>query len=832
MTDAEIQEALDAARHMIEHGVPVFIAEPHTDASGTWQPTDGHNGTGYFLPRRWQHTEPDPDVVDRWQPGQALCALTGCGLDLLDLDPHKGGELGDVARPRSYGRASTPSGGTHDWIAGLGQRSRDGVLPGVDVKSGDPDGAGRGFAFLPPTVKRSKVDGQIHPYRWIDLPDLDVLDLLGVDDSGDELASLLHRSGSDARLIASWDGEAYEDLDPGHQRWAQQHAESMIDWWRTHLDGVEDWPEGETDSRGRGWEALSRDLAWALALLAVCPWTPTDEAEAERLYYDLLPEALAQDPRCQGKWSPGLLDKASDEPVDSPPWHTGFTPIAVARPANRPTVIIDSTAEANEWLRDEVGKQGTPLAGMFLRGNRLVHTPKIGEEGYRPMTSGVRDFDGPAQIRDLETAGLKSRVQTRYNLVKVGRGGNTSRVMFPVDAAASITAAPDETPNLRPLRLVTHTPIMRPDGTVLAHPGYDSSLGAVFLPDGGIRVPEVPEVPSDEDVAKARELLLRMLADFPFNTVHDRANYLALLLTPLIREMVGPPYQLVAINAHQRGSGKSLLAWIARTLHGGVIRGDVPGTTEEYRKQITSILAGTTGPVVQFDNVTKLRATQLDALLTSAVWTDRMLGETREISVPNDRVWCATGNNIQLGGDLPRRVLWVTIDPRQPDPENRTGFAIDNLEGWVNEHRSELIAALLTLVRFWVVQGRPLVPARRSDSYADWLQLCESVLSVCGVPGQVGHSETVQSTETGEEEEWSELLERLEDMFGTRPWTAAEAVRGLDPDSLPADMKPGARSLGKWLAVREGRWAGGRCARMDYKKGNLKHWRIESRETN
>lgn len=823
--------ALDAARHLIDHGVPVFIAEPDTDTDGNWQPHGGHGGTGYWLPHGWQRTTPDPDVLDQWQPGKALCAVTGHTIDLLDRDTHKGGNLNDTAKPTSYGSVATPSGGTHDWIAALGRRSKDGVLPGVDVKSGEPGGAGRGFAFLPPTVKLSKVDRTARPYKWTTPPDLSRLVLIGDDGTGDDLRQLLDRSGDEARLIASWDGDDYASLDADKRRWADEHVASMLRWWETHLDGVADWPEGQTDDRGRGWEALTRDCAWALALLACTPWTGLDEDRAAQEYERLLPDALAVDPKCRGKWTDALLAKAAMEPVDSPPWDTGFTPVAVDRQRNRPVVTLASPAEAFEWLRREAGRPGTQLAGLFRRGGSLVHTPRIGEEGYEPLTDGAGDDDGPAQVRDLDAHGLKARIQNRYRLIRQTRSG-TTRIMFPFEAAVGLTAAADEVGDLRLLRRVTHTPAMRGDGTVLDRPGYDDATATLYIPPRGFSALPVPERPTQHEVAEARDLLALMLADFPFNTTHDRANYLALLLTPLIREMLPPPYKLVAINAHQRGSGKSLLAWIARTLHGGVMRGDVPSTGEEFRKQITGVLTSTTGAVVQFDNVTELRSSKLDALLTSSTWSDRVLGESRDATMANDRVWVATGNNIILGGDMPRRVLWVTIDPNDPRPEQRTNFRIPNLEGWVIDHRPELLAALLTLVRAWVVAGRPEGRGGRmgTDSYSAWTQACDGILTLTEIEGVVGHQETVRATESDEDAEWGALLAALHERFGAKPWKASDAAAVLEFDELPTGMKPGAKSLGRWLARREGRWSGGRAAVVDRWHGHNRVWRIKTRE--
>ncbi len=168
-TEVEQLRALAIAQDWIRQGIPVFIAPP-----------DPMNKVGFRLPEAWQTSTPRLEVLDDWRPGWALCAVMGHGLDLLDVDDRNGGAAsrdGLVAAglwPRAVGVASTPSGGGHYFVASMGVRSRDGVLPGLDVKAG-VDGLGHGFAFIAPTVRVSKVTGELVAYRWTTEPDLGAL---------------------------------------------------------------------------------------------------------------------------------------------------------------------------------------------------------------------------------------------------------------------------------------------------------------------------------------------------------------------------------------------------------------------------------------------------------------------------------------------------------------------------------------------------------------------------------------------------------------------------------------------------------------------------------
>lgn len=816
--ETELTAALSSARHLASSGVRLFLCRPAEGAGGDWDPSGGTGGTGYWLPEGWQTgARADVRVVDRWQPGMALCAVMGDVVDGVDVDPRSGGDLSRLPMPKSWGRAVTPSGGTHDLVATLGVHSRDGILPGVDFKAG-VGGEGCGFLFLAPTQKVDKRTGEVGRYEWAVAPQLDEL-VLG-DDSGEALRGLVV-----SRTRVDYDGPGYsgpgwDELSAGQRAWAEQEVEALVGYWAGLLEEALRLPEGGRDGSGRGWEALCRDWAWVAARVASASWTGIDGVDAHMMYIDALPSEMAE--LYSEKWDRALLARASASAAMPPPWDG----LDVVR--DRESVDASNSEVFAEWLWNNLGMEGTPLAGMFRKGMEVVHTPRMGEDGYRVLSRGERDQDGPAQVHTASHEMVAHQVRLGYRVTKMVRSrGTREPVLPPQDAVRVICANPTTLPNLRELRGVTHTPMMRADGSVLDVPGYDPMTGRLFLPEVGLAVPAVPEEPSRVELGRARDLVLSVLQDFPFNTEHDKANYLALMLTPLMREMVPPPYKMGLINAHQPSSGKSLLAWVLRELHGGVLRGDIPEDAE-LAKQITSVLASTTAPVVQFDNVKRLSSSRLDALLTTDTWTDRVLGASRDVTMRNDRLWVATGNNISLGGDLVRRALWVTIDPNDPHPEERTDFAITNLQGFVQEHRGALLSGLLTMLRAWTCAGRPTGPRVGEDSYSRWIEACRGVLDVAGVAGVVGHGDTKVAAETDDGEDWGQFLRKLWDQFGDSKFTAKQAGEIADiEDCAPTGMNTSARSVGMWLANRVGQWSGDLTVRAAGHDGaDVKLWQL------
>jgi hypothetical protein len=513
-------------------------------------------------------------------------------------------------------------------------------------------------------------------------------------------------------------------------------------------------------------------------------------------------------------------------------------------------VSVANPLRAARGLAKEIGTH--ELSGIMQRGYGVVFCPLLGEDGYAEPKNKT-DSDGPAQVVPVDQYRLADRLSTKYTPYKIGEDSQGNKVrkecLFPVDAARTVLNTIDAAPNLRMLRGVTHTPIPRADGSLLIEPGFDELTGILYLPT--VKVRRVPVRPTTRDRREAVRLLRSLVAEFSWVGEHDEANYLGLMLTPLLRLLCPSPYKLGAIMAHQSGSGKSLLAEVLRLVHGGVFRSSIPKDEAEMRKAITSILYRTTAPVVQFDNVAgKLKSPILDGLLTSRNYSDRILGSSDEVDMVNDRLWCLTGNNLRISGDLARRTLWVSIDPKVPAPQNRTGFALD-LPTYVAEKRGEILRALLILIVAWRNSGLS-IELRSSDSYAKWSATVRGILDYAGVPGEFDHVDSTQAAIDEEDSEWEEFLSALHARFGSRAWLVRELVDsligdnfsgrvngskdaiGIPAESLPAElalkaarMEDIGKSLGRWLLNREGQFAGAYTVR-NVKSTNLgKTWKIE-----
>lgn len=884
------QDAIRIAHNLADMGVPIFAAHRNSLTSD------------FLYPNGWQHTKPGQvshNWIDRWRPGMALCMVTGVVFDVIDVDPRNGGDEQTLPLFVGCGRAATPSAGTHILIPRT-HLAKGKPARGIDLQAGADDGTGRGFIFLAPTVRVSRHgpnEGREVAYRWEYEPTLPGVD--AEDDPGfATLIELCEAQRAPRRTglrpppmgVPGDDEDAFYD---SATTWTRAEAGKVV---AAQLKAVADAKAGEVNNvLGGAARVLGRFVAGGFL----------DESHAAEMLLDALGAGGVHSDAwnvAHGKsWTAatcigaGLANGAQEpwtveapavqtQPVDSRTMSPAQEPATVARvtetapveagaalpgnPSSRakglsgtvPPLLVESSATMAYWLQNALGAGS--LSGFFLKSGQVVHTPRIDEIGYVAPREGKDDDNGPAQIQAVSAGNLAAKIQYAHRCYKLEavkgedgkKTGETREVdaLFPQQAAQRAVDAPEAMGMLRPLRGLTHTPMVRADGSILAEPGYDAASGYLFLPGQGVKVPAVPEAPTVQEVSRAVGLLHEMVAGFPFESGDDRANYFGLLLTPLLRLVTPPSYKMFGIGAHQPGSGKTLLADCATILHGGVLRSEMPEDEPEMRKQITSILSTTSAPIVHVDNVTGvLKSPTLAGLLTaSQPLQDRELGSSRMIETVNDRVWVVTGNNLSLGGDLVRRTIIITIDPNMPSPETRS-FEIADLKGWVKEHRNELLWSLLVLIRHWVASGRPAPARAQSDSFAAWESTVGGILHAAGVPGSFDTESGKRAAAGGDDDGLAGVLERIWARRGAAPWSVVEILNDTQSmdigdfvsgsrdwlpsvvlDKLARSEASGRKTFGYWCRNRLGRWVTGSdghsyVIREAGKDNMASYWKIE-----
>lgn len=416
-------------------------------------------------------------------------------------------------------------------------------------------------------------------------------------------------------------------------------------------------------------------------------------------------------------------------------------------------------------------------------------------------------------------------VQVTARTVTKAEGAQGTTYTFAWPDPNTMSATISRADRFARLDRLAHAPFVRPDGSIVTEPGYDEATRTILMPDPAFEGMDVPVEPTPEQIAAARELLLtEWLGDFPVDTDADRANMLALVLTPAIRGMM-PRAPMAVVDGLQMGVGKNLLADSVLTVYTGRPAQPMNFVSEpdELRKQITSAFR-TGAEFFVFDEAPVLEGAALAQALTAETWQDRILGVSTMANFPNRVTWVSLGNNVQVKGDITRRVYRIALRPKYANPQDREASSFRHpgqsgldLLSWTAEHRKELMTAILTLVRSWFAIGQPY-PKRGVSfgSFEVWERMLGGILEAAEVPDFLGNLKIWRSESDFDSQYWINHLTWLRDQFAERPFKTSdvkEKAITAGTDFYPSPPKlddPTEKTYGKSLGEAYGRIRGRR----------------------
>lgn len=345
------------------------------------------------------------------------------------------------------------------------------------------------------------------------------------------------------------------------------------------------------------------------------------------------------------------------------------------------------------------------------------------------------------------------------------------------------------------LRRVTRTPFFDEDRLV-SRPGYDRATNTYLVE--GVDV-SVPDRPTKNQVTAAAKLLRdEWLGDFVFATEQDKTRAIGLLLTIILRDSTGLVPMFV-LTAPTPGAGKGMLGNLISLVARGIPRGEnhLPDSDEETRKAITSaVWEGK--DVLSFDEVSTLEGKSLAMTITAETYEDRILGLSKSISIPNRVTLIALGNGIQVRGDMTRRVVPIRLEPDRPDYHQRDDFRHDE-PGWTTDHRAELLSAAMTLIKAWLVAGRPPeVKDTTMGSFPKWDKMIGGILNHAGMPGHLDGVYDWANDGNYDRHEWDSHLRGLLDVFKGQTPRASEVINLIEVIN-PSGTIPPPPNFGKHL---------------------------------
>jgi hypothetical protein len=199
-----------------------------------------------------------------------------------------------------------------------------------------------------------------------------------------------------------------------------------------------------------------------------------------------------------------------------------------------------------------------------------------------------------------------------------------------------------------------------------------------------------------------------------------------------------------------------------------------------------------------WDNIARgsaISCPHIEAALTAAETSDRVLGASRVETVPSTTVQIFTGNSITPRGDMASRSLMLALNVDRPDPENRAFRHADPL-AWTQANRPKIVRALYTLL---IAGGLNRSQKQEAKTwFKTWWTLVgwpmKYAASLLGTT--VNCADSMRAGEAGDEEASaaSAALTILREIWEGRAFTAKDVVKAMT-------IEP---KIGGWLAPTNG----------------------------
>jgi len=479
---------------------------------------------------------------------------------------------------------------------------------------------------------------------------------------------------------------------------------------------------------------------------------------------------------------------------------------------------------------------GVPI---YERGGELVRPVRLERS---EEAGGVRRDAGATVIVPVSDRWLVQRLADAAPFVRMNAKGDHVPADPPLEFARHLMDRQGEWA-FPSLRGIVNAPTMRPDGSIVQTPGYDLASGLIFDPCG-VEFPPIVEEPTREDALAALAQIDELFSLFPYERENGEeplrtASYsvtLSALLCLVARDAMRTA-PLHSNDSPTPGTGKTIQAESVAIIGTGslpAMMSQGPSDEELEKRIATALRAG--DRVIVIDNVERpLGGDFLCSVLTQERVQARILGKSERVVLPTSAVFIATGNNLQLAGDLARRAVKGRIDSGEERPDKRE-FPFDPRQ-LARQRRPQLVAAALTILRAYHVAGRP-VKLSPMGSFEDYSLVRGAIVWL--ERADPARTREAIFTADPKRDELSDILREWREVFNGDAITLADAKSRLESSAelaggplygLLVDVGArgtfNARAIGRRLAGSIDRPAAGLVLRRVSNGNNGARWRVE-----
>lgn len=490
-------------------------------------------------------------------------------------------------------------------------------------------------------------------------------------------------------------------------------------------------------------------------------------------------------------------------------WKTGQS-----SPDGRPRILLSGRDRPESEFAMEVGKAIGPKKVWFTHGDSVV------EVCEKKLSDKVRCL----AFHRLEPAEVCTAIEDHVAIGILTDDASNNQVFSALSMSERAAKVLLESPQFRRELPRIHrilkipVPILHGGMLVFPCPGYDERFHTYTDPGAPAVMPM--------DIKTAKMWLHKMLEGFAFDGAQSTRHAVARLLTAVCRGLIGwdarTPFWLFTANRERLG--KDYLAGTTGLICEGFANEDAPlepRNSTETRKRITSaILAGR--PRMHFANCRlHIEDSALEQAITSKFWSDRVLGANTDVNLPNEIEFSMSANlGITYTADLAHRSRRIGLFFAGENPNART-FSQPDLHRWVLGNRSELLSALVALVRHWYEAGQPGGQTPFA-SFPEWAKIVGGIMQTASL-GDPCLPDAVADSAGGDETavDMKTLFQVAHEKWGDRRVELKQILALVTDDEsnqlfgwMKLEEKSGQTWFGKQLRRYVGRVVGGILLRI------------------
>lgn len=413
---------------------------------------------------------------------------------------------------------------------------------------------------------------------------------------------------------------------------------------------------------------------------------------------------------------------------------------------------------------------------IFQQGGQLVKLSQVGD------------------VIPITAAALRNQLDEKIQFIKYDEEtGKDSPQDCPYDLDNRIMAERGNWP-FPELAGVIKGAVFKNDKTLFNQSGYDSDTQLILTTSDAQNIFNPSLNPTKDELKDAFNRFWHPFSLVPFKSPIDHACQLAAMLTTIQR----PILQLapgIAYSASMAGSGKTSSAKATAWLNGSAAHSRAWLKNEDKQENNFLTMLSGSAHTILFDNITSTVASStFECILTEVdSFSGRQLYTQQDLHATTRKMFVLTGNNLQLSGDLWRRIIKINIDHGVEDPTQKK-FSFDMISEVKNNWQS-LRNDGLTLIAGFIAAGAPRISTTTVGTYEQWdrmIRQCVLWLADSDViPFKIedpAKTFAAQKKEGSEQERLAQLLVCWRAVFGLEALEMRQITDRIFKDKTSTDL--------------------------------------------